>query len=336
MVYTSMKRQAVFFRIILIVIFVITAGSIILSFYVQQLLLERTHTNFTSDTQQVTQKILDHIDRQNVILQNARSLVTSSPAISQTTWQTFFSSQNTLGNNKGINSISYAEVVQPEQKQTFEDTMRANPLFGDNFSIHPAGDRDKYLVASLVVAKSDVSKGFGFDNYSTPERRETYDLAEKNNAPQASPPLLFATGHLGFFVALPIVQSSTQTAQGFIIMSFHSADFLAFLESETPSPIVLKVTDETNVAKPIELFQHKQWNNTPADVIRSDTIDFAGRTWQIDFKSSRGYKDPLINFVGPRIILLTAGMLVLSIILSYFIVERRRAAKRSSSSRHSA
>jgi len=331
-----MKRQAIFFRIILIVIFAITAGSIVLSFYVQQLLLERTHTNFTTDTQQITQKILDHIDQQNVILQNARSLIASSPVVSQTTWQTFFTSQNTLENNKGVNSISYAEVVRPEQKAMFEDKMRANPLFGDSFRIHPAGDRDKYLVASLVVAKSDISKGFGFDNYSTPERRATYDLAEKNNQPHASPPLVFATGHIGFFVTLPIIQSSDKTAQGFIVMGFHSSDFLAFLESETPSPIVLKVTDETNTTEPIELFQHKKWDNTSADVTRSDTIDFAGRTWKIDFKSSRGYKDPLINFVGPRIILLTAGMLVLSIILSYFIVERRRAAKRPSSSKHDA
>ena len=321
------KSHIIILLIVLAIISGIAVCAIVVAFWVQRDISDKTDADFTADTTSVTQDILKNITEYDQILYNVRAFVVNDSNMSQAAWKAYFDSKNILDEYPSISSISYAEVVSHATKQTFIDKMRTESALGGDFTIHPAGDRDSYLVARLVVANNDIGMAYGFDGFSTDERRDTYRTSETNNRPQASQPLTFATGHLGFFVAMPVMDRSGKTARGFIVMSFRAEDFLASLYRLTPDDLATKITDVTDSNDPIELFESSNWEATPGELTRTDTILFAGRTWEIGFASSRAYHDSVVDFFGPRSVLAAAGMLILSIAFSYFIIVKRLAAK---------
>lgn len=314
------------FNIMLGLVVCIISSAIAMTFYLQDVMSDKMQTRFADDTKLATQRLLDNFHSYESVLYSARALLLSSDMVTQQEWQTYFASQGTLQKNPGISSISYIQVVPHSQKQAFIARQRLEKEFGSNFTISPAGDRDAYAVAALSVSAHDVNQVYGFDVFSSPARRATYETADALNRPVGSKPLKLQTGHYGFFIALPIKKKASEE-KSYVLISFRINDLLSTTSSLIPSGLGADISDTSDPKKPIGLFQTKDWAMIGEGFSRRDTVTFAERTWQIEYRSPRGYDDPLTAAMLPRLILVIAATLSACIILAYVTYERRLAAK---------
>lgn len=311
--------------VLLIGIVIITTA---LASYVQQRLVNKVDENFTKDTKATTRRIVDNIRSYDEILYNARAFITSTPSVSQDSWNAYFTSQGTLDRYDSISSIVYAEVVPHAEKDAFIQRIKSGGYLGKDFDIRPSGDRPSYLVGTLAVSKNDLSSAYGFDSYSTASRRVTYQSAEKINGPRASGPITLATGYPGFFVTIPVMNDANTAAKGFILVTFRTADFTSSLVESTPESLAVKITDISG-KETTGIFETKNWQSAPHELTRQDNLSFAGRIWHVEFASKRTYDfDNRFITMIPNLILITATALSVSICLGYIIYARQYESKR--------
>jgi CHASE1-domain containing sensor protein len=302
-------------RALYIAIAFVLVLSIVATFYAQARLINRSDGHFHDDVGHITKSLVKDAENYNSVLYGARSFMTSSREVTQDEWDNFFRTQDTLNRHPGISTVSYIEVVPKTEKQLFEARMRSIPYFEDRFSIKDTGTRlPEYAVASLISTDNDISNALGFDNYSTEDRRSVYAAAQKNNMPIASQPIKLATGSLRFFIALPVYQEERRV-KGFVALSFRAEDFTNALFGDNLNLIAGQITDITNKEAPISLYGSKNWSTTPNELVRTETVLFGSRTWELQFKTQRSYNYPLLNKTVPYLILLTGGLAIALLIL---------------------
>lgn len=309
--------------LLLLIVLGVIVGTIMIAFHVQTMVTNRTDLHFETDTKKITEQLVGGIENYNALLYAGRGLVTSSDNVTNAEWQNFFKIQATESRYPGISSIYYISVIPEAQRSAFEDEMRADPYFGPSFRIQQASSEyGEYGVARLVYSNNDIRSTTGLDTFSSPGRRQTYKESEAKNQPQASEPLVFATGPLGFFVALPVYNEGSQ-ADGFVGIAFRADDFVRAISEESYDNIAIKITDVTDPNKPVNLHTSPDWETTPDEVQRTERIDFAGRTWEVTYKSRRAYDYARLNRDLPRLILIIGGLAVIVILLGHSAIKRK-------------
>jgi CHASE1-domain containing sensor protein len=318
-----MKNHHKSFFLLLIVI---TASiSIFAAFRSQSLLTSRTDSEFREDAQSLTSKFIEKMEEYNSLLYSGRALVTSTGDVSQTEWNQFFKNQATIDRYQGVSSIFYLEVFDKSSRAEFENRLRKEEYFGEDFSVKESTTNlsDKYAVASLVYSNNDVSSGFGFDNFSTTERVETYSKAEKLNAPTASEPIELATDFLGFFIALPVYKND-KTVDGFVAVSFRAEDLMKKVwERDGYTNINQTVDDVTDAGKPIRLFGEDSPNNSDDLISYTSEINVAQRKWRVVVSSERLYRYERLNRLLPLIIV-GLGLATVAFLSTYHTSSKRK------------
>lgn len=282
--------------------------------------LKRANDRFQESSRRVTTEFLSDLERYDTLLRTGRSLVLIQQEVTQKDWHDFFEAQLKTGQYGGVSSVFYIQLVPKDQKEVFESKMRQEAYFGPDFRIQSGqnSSAQEYAVAKLVYSLHDVSGVRGFDNYSTPERRETYNAAAASNKPTASVPLKLATGPTGFFMVLPVYEQS-QKPKGFIGVSFRAAEFLHATLTSHDQGVAANITDITD-GKPIDLLSNSNWDMFDGHYARNDTVTVGGRTWRISYKAD--YNQDTLRLtrnipvlIGAIGILSTIGILLLYAIM---------------------
>lgn len=320
------KRRLVATWLTCLICIGLVAGSASASLYVQSRLTKKTDARFDQDTQTISDALVRRINDYDAVLYSARSYILGSQSVTPNEWRTFFTSQNTLGRYPGISSIYYVAVVPNATKQQYIASMQAAGIYQKNYAITPAGERDVYGLSQLFISANNVTTGIGFDVFSSPERKETYEASLAKDSPVASPPIKLATGPQGFFMSLPVL-ASPSVAKGYVALSFHSDDFTRTLMQETDDTIATHIVDVTDPSHPISLYAADTWNRTPDQLSKTDKVAFAGRSWQVDYRSARSYQDTRLNTFVPRIILVVGGLATCCVLLAYRVSVRRSQIK---------
>ena len=139
--------------------------------------------------QQLGNEVLEAIEKRmnnhRQILLGGAALFDASNDVSRDEWRRYVQRLDLESNYPGILGLGYSQVVQPDQLQIFEESLRKQGFA--EFAIKPAGKRDLYT--SIIYLEPFTGRNlavFGFDMFSEPTRRAAMSRAVETGLPQLS------------------------------------------------------------------------------------------------------------------------------------------------------
>lgn len=139
--------------------------------------------------QQLGNEVLEAIEKRmnnhRQILLGGAALFDASNDVSRDEWRRYVQRLDLESNYPGILGLGYSQVVQPDQLQSFEESLRKQGFA--EFAIKPAGKRDLYT--SIIYLEPFTGRNlvaFGFDMFSEPTRRAAMSRAVETGLPQLS------------------------------------------------------------------------------------------------------------------------------------------------------
>lgn len=136
--------------------------------------------------QQLGNEVLEAIEKRmnnhRQILLGGAGLFDASNDVSRDEWRSYVQRLDLESNYPGILGLGYSQVVQPDQLQIFEESLRKQGFA--EFAIKPAGKRDLYT--SIIYLEPFTGRNlvaFGFDMFSEPTRRAAMSRAVETGLP---------------------------------------------------------------------------------------------------------------------------------------------------------
>lgn len=136
--------------------------------------------------QQLGNEVLEAIEKRmnnhRQILLGGAALFDASNDVSRDEWRRYVQRLDLESTTRGILGLGYSQVVQPDQLQIFEESLRKQGFV--EFAIKPAGKRDLYT--SIIYTETFTGRNlaaFGFDMFSEPTRRAAMSRAVETGLP---------------------------------------------------------------------------------------------------------------------------------------------------------
>src|ERR687898_792273 len=239
-------------------------------YYVSQNVEAQTRARF-DDTTQAIQEAIERRTRAYLdAMFGARGLFYASESVTRREWDKYVEGIEPNKRFEGLQALSYAERVEPDEREAFSRRAREEGLPSLHPDLVPGGERRVYFPITYIGPLDAANQErLNYDFYADPVHREAMDQAWDTGEPQATkmvdvlteaPPSHSADLDLksGFVVYLPIYQKGEplgtvaerrRALQGFIVGSFKSH---ALLDGISKGPferaIDFEVYDGANVA----------------------------------------------------------------------------------------
>jgi CHASE1-domain containing sensor protein len=215
--------------------------------YVRQVVEVQNDARFEESTQ-ATQEALERRTKAYLdAMFGARGLYYASDSVTRREWSDYVKGIKPAGRFKGLQALSYAQRVDPEQRESFMRRTREQGLPEMRPDLNQGGERSVYFPITRTGPLDEANKSMlNYDFYAEGVHRETMDLARDSGEPQATKMIYVlseasrdSTADLalrqGFVVYLPIYQEGElpesvgerrRALRGFIVGSFISDELL--------------------------------------------------------------------------------------------------------------
>jgi serine phosphatase RsbU (regulator of sigma subunit)/CHASE1-domain containing sensor protein/anti-sigma regulatory factor (Ser/Thr protein kinase) len=328
--------------------------TVIAWYYVRQAVEVQNRARF-EDSTQATQEALERRTKAYLdAMFGARGLYYASESVTRRDWSDYVKGIEPAGRFQGLQALSYAQRVSPEQREAFMRKTWDEGLPGMRPDLTPGGERSVYfpLVRTGPLGEANQSM-LNYDFYTDRVHRETMDLARDSGEPRATK-AVYVLGEApagsiadlalrrGFFVYLPIYQEGEprgsvaerrRALRGFIVGSFKSDELLdGIFKGSFDPPIDFEVYDGGNTASSTPLYDR--------DGIRRDEkkrneflfeeeshIEVAGREWTLYFTTLPAFEEGAESNLPPFV--LASGLLMSLLIfgITLLVVRSRTRAE---------
>jgi PAS domain S-box-containing protein len=279
-------------------------------YYVSQNVEAQTRTRF-DDTTQAIQEAIERRTRAYLdAMFGARGLFYASKSVTRGEWDKYVEGIEPNKRFEGLQALSYAERVEPEEREIYVRRAREENLPALQPDIIAGGERSTYFPITYTGPLEEANQSrLNYDFYADAAHREVMDLARDTGEPQATrkvfvlteaPPNSGADLALqpGFVVYLPIyhkgeslgtVVERRRALQGFVVGSFISDKLLdGIFEGSFDPAIDFEVYDGKNVRSSPLLYDKdgiKRAGERGGDppFAKNDRIETAGREWSLYF-----------------------------------------------------
>jgi serine phosphatase RsbU (regulator of sigma subunit)/CHASE1-domain containing sensor protein/anti-sigma regulatory factor (Ser/Thr protein kinase) len=237
-------------------------------YYVRQNVEAQTYARF-DDTTQATQEAIER--RTQAYLDatfGARGLFYASESVSRGEWDNYVEGIEPNKRFEGLQALSYAEYVTPEEREAFARRAQEEGLPELRPDLFPGEERPAYYPIIYTGPLDEANKStLNYDFYAEAVHREAMNQARDTGSPRATKLVYVLTGappshnadlalRPGFVVYLPIYQKGEplgtvaerrRALQGFIVGSFISDELLDGIFKGSFHPLIdFEVYDGTN------------------------------------------------------------------------------------------
>jgi serine phosphatase RsbU (regulator of sigma subunit)/CHASE1-domain containing sensor protein/anti-sigma regulatory factor (Ser/Thr protein kinase) len=326
-------------------------------YYVRQNVEAQTRARF-DDTTQATQEAIERRTKAYLdAMFGARGLFYASEAVTRKEWNNYVEGIEPGDRFEGLQALSYAERVEPEEREAFARRAREEGLPDLRPDLNPGGERPAYFPMTYVGPLDEANKNMlNYDFYADPVHREAMDLARDSGSPQATrrvyvlseaPPDSNADLALrtGFVVYLPIyeegelqesVAQRRRALQGFIVGFFISDELLDGIFKGSFDPAIdFEVYDGKEAALSPLLYDRdgiKRAGEKGPEALfsKASRVEVAGHEWSLYFATlpefEEGAESKLPLFV------LASGVIVSLLLfgISWILVRSRTRVERTS------
>src|SRR5215217_6496210 len=217
-------------------------------YYVRQNVEAQTRTRF-DETTQATQEAIERRTKAYLdAMFGARGLFYASDSVTRKEWGNYVEGIEPERRFEGLQALSYAEYVRPEQREGFVLEASQAGLPGLRPDLDPGGERSAYFPITYTGPLNEANaEMLDYDFYAEDAHREAMDEARDTGTPQATKMVYVLAGagsgteadlalRPGFVVYLPVyekgeptgtVAERRRTLQGFIVGTFISDELLA-------------------------------------------------------------------------------------------------------------
>src|SRR5215216_1634137 len=182
-------------------------------YYVHRNVEAQTRARF-DDTVHATQEVMERRTKAYLdAMFGARGLFYASHSVTREEWDDYVEGIEPGRRYEGLQALSYAEYVTPEEREDFAGEKGMPDLRPD---LDPGGERSAYFPIIYAGPLDEANASMlGYDFYAEPAHREVMDRARDTGSPQATeqvyvlteaPPNANADLSLrtGFLVYLPV------------------------------------------------------------------------------------------------------------------------------------
>lgn len=279
---------------------------------------------FSNQTAKLHNSIENKLALYTTLLKGGRGFVEASPVLDRKTFEKFTGAIDFEKDYRGVQSIGYLQIIQPDELSGLEQKMRAEGA--ENFHVFPSGEREIYHVVLYVEPLNERTKAsLGFDMTTEKNRLDAIDRARDTGELSMTGKIIPLTlkeadKQFGFNIYLPVyknndfpstVEARRQNIRGYVFCPFRANIFLGEVQrDENINDIGIKIFDMSKQAENLL----SETNAVEADKFsalsggtqqRDDEINIGGRKWIAEFttlpnfneQSSSGWS-PLIFFIG--------------------------------------
>jgi signal transduction histidine kinase len=269
----------------------------------------------------------------------AGGLFYASEAVDRQEWNDYVEGIEPASRFEGLQALSYAEYVTPEERVAFEQRAKEEGLPKLRPDLSPGGERPAFFPIIYVGPIDEANSSIlGYDYYAEAEHREAMDRARDTGSPQTTGMVYVMTepsDHLsadlalqpGFAVYLPVyrkgesqgtVNERRRALEGFVVGAFRSDEPFADIFGGTFDPAIdFEVYDGAHPALSTLLYDNDGVRRAGRKVTNSlfteeSQIEVAGRQWSLHFATLPPFEEEAQSSL-PTFVL--AGGVAISIVL---------------------
>jgi PAS domain S-box-containing protein len=327
------------------------------TYYVRQNVEAQTRARF-DDTTEATQEAIER--RTEAYLDamfGARGLFYASESVTRKEWDNYVEGIEPNKRFEGLQALSYAERVEPEEREAFARRAREEGLPELRPDLNPGGERPAYFPITYIGPLDEANQSMlNYDLFADPEHREAMDQARDSGSPQATrmvyvlsetPP--DSNAHLalraGFVVYLPIYEEGELQAsiverrralKGFIVGFFMSDELLDGIFKGSFDPAIdFEVYDGKEAALSPLLYDRdgikRAGEEGPEPLFSKDSrIEVAGHEWSLYFATLPAFEEGAESNLPAFV--LASGVIVSLLLfgITWMLVRSRTLAERTS------
>jgi serine phosphatase RsbU (regulator of sigma subunit)/CHASE1-domain containing sensor protein/anti-sigma regulatory factor (Ser/Thr protein kinase) len=284
--------------------------TVIAWYWVRQVVEVRNHARFRESTQ-ATQEALESRTKAYLdAMFGARGLYYASDSVTRREWSDYVNNIEPAGRFEGLQALSVAQRVDPEQRESFMRRTRNEGLPEMRPDLNPGGERSVYFPLTRTGPLSQANQSMlNHDFYAEDVHRKTMDLARDSGEPRATKMVYVLDKaprnsgadlalRRGFFVYLPIYEEGEpqgsvgerrRALRGFIVGSFIGDELLDGIFKGSFDPAIdFEVYDGGSPASSRLLYDRDGIRRDEKErneflFFEDSRIEVAGREWTLYF-----------------------------------------------------
>jgi signal transduction histidine kinase len=326
-------------------------------YYVRQNVEAQTRARF-EETTQATQEAIERRTKAYLdAMFGARGLFYASESVDRAEWDDYVEGIEPGSRFEGLQALSYAERVTPEEREAFARRAREEGLPELRPDLDPGGERSAYFPMTYTGPLDAANQSrLNYDFYAEATHRVAMDLARDSGQPRATEMVYVLTEapedseadlalREGFVVYLPIyeegeplgtVAERRRALQGFIVGSFISDElFNGVFRGVFDPQIDFEVYDGGDPASSPLLYDSdgiKRAGETGPDTLYSEEsrIGVVGREWSLYFATLPKFEEQARSNLPAFVLASGVGVSLLLFGITWILVRSRTRAERTS------
>jgi serine phosphatase RsbU (regulator of sigma subunit)/anti-sigma regulatory factor (Ser/Thr protein kinase) len=326
-------------------------------YYVRQNVEVQNRARFDESTQATQEAIQRRTKAYLDAMFGARGLFYASDEVTPEDWSDYVKGIDPASRFEGLQALSYAQRVDPEQRESFMRRARDEGLPEMRPDLNPGGERSAYFPLIYTGPLGEANETMlNYDFYAEGVHRETMDLARDSGEPRATrmvyvfgeaPPNSAANLALrrGFVVYLPIykegeplgsVGERRRALRGFIVGSFVSDELLEGIFDGSFDPAIdFEVYDGRSTASSPLLYDRDGIRRAEKEgdeslFYKKSRIEVAGREWSLYFATLAAFEEGAESPLPAFVLASGLGMSLLIFGITLLVVRSRTRAERYS------
>jgi CHASE1-domain containing sensor protein len=323
-------------------------------YYVRQNVEVQNRARFDESTQATQEAIERRTKAYLDAMFGARSLFYASNTVTQADWDDYVKGIEPSSRFEGLQALSYAQRVDPENRESVMRRARGSGLQGMRPDLNPGGERSAYFPLTYTGPLGEANQTIlNYDFYAEGAHKKAMDLARDSGEPRATKMVYVlsetpsgSTADLalrrGFFVYLPIYEEGEslgsvgerrRALRGFIAGTFVSEKLLAgIFEGSFDPAIDFEVYDGANPASSPLLYDRdgirraEKRGNEPL-FSRESRIAVAGHEWSLYFATQPAFENGAESNLPLLVLASGLGMSLLIFGITLLVVRSRTRAE---------
>jgi len=297
----------------------------------EQLTESLARERFEARATEISMTIGDRLSTYEMALRGGQAMFAAVGQVSREQWRDYVGKLNVLQNYPGIQGIGYTQVIQAENLDRFQRTIRSQGF--PDYALQPEGTRAVYT-AIIYLEPFDArnKKAFGYDMFSEPVRRAAMERARDTGNTIASGKVALMqetkkSMQAGFLLYLPCytpkaptftVEERQAALHGYVYSPFRMNNLMRGILGKSIPGLGLEIYDEGTPSDNSLMFRseaqeaQRKASRTPLFEAQR-TLYIFERPWTLSFQSLPDFEAEVDRTV-PRMVL--AGGLSISLLLS--------------------
>lgn len=305
---------------------------------------KRVQVEFEREADRVTNRIAENLDVYKGVVESISSFYSASEHVSRADFNEFV--RSTLIHNRGIHAVAWVPKVAAADRASYEQAARKEGLTDFQFQRWkqsavwgPDNSQwtDHYFPVYFIQPETIHEVVWGIDLGSHSVRRHALETAALTGKPFATSGIQLANTaevQTGFLVFVPVYEKGAPIDQpdqrnnslrGFALGVFRMSDIIndAVVSTYTHG-LTLRISDGSGKKLYRSLGTGGEALTGQSRFQFSEALSFAGRTWELDIRSTPMWEQSRNASVGLPIVLVASVVALLMGLLLHLVIDRAK------------